>query len=59
MMLCDRFPSMTPFTIRKERAYEVFMLLKKYLAYNKREKRKNKKVNGKKVIRKPAGDNWF
>ncbi len=59
MMLCNRFPSLTPLSIRKERAYEVFLLLKKYVEYNKREEKKQKQNNGKRIIRKPAGDDWF
>lgn len=59
MMLCNRFPSLTPLSIRKERAYEVFLLLKKYVEYNKREEKKPKQNNGKRIIRKPAGDDWF
>lgn len=59
MMLCNRFPSLTPLSIRKERAYEVFLLLKKYIDYNKREEKKQKQNNGKRIIRKPAGDDWF
>lgn len=58
-MLCNRFPSLTPLSIRKERAYEVFLLLKKYVEYNKREEKKQKQNNGKRIIRKPAGDDWF
>ena len=58
-MLCNRFPALTPFEIRKQRAYDVFNLINRYLNYNNREERKIKTVNGKRIIRKPAGDDWF
>lgn len=53
---CERFPGMTPFNVRRERArtfFEVFLHLTKYL--NTKAKQKNQTQ----VIRKPAGDNWF
>ena len=54
--LCERFTGFTPLTLRKEKAREVFILIKRYNNYsNYKEKNKNKK----KVIRKPASDNWF
>lgn len=59
MMLCSRFPALTPFDIRRERAFDVFTLMVKYVKYNKREENKIKTVNGKRIIRKPAGDDWF
>ena len=54
--ICDRFTSLNPFEVRKQRFKDVFCLIKKLTIYNKRHK-KNK--NGKRIIRKPASDNWF
>ena len=53
---------MTPFQVRRERACEVFLLMRRLADYNERErKEKPPKAtkNGKTVIRRPAGDNWF
>jgi hypothetical protein len=52
--LCDRFSGVTPFSIRREKAREVFTLLKRFNRYARRNK-KGKKT----IIRRPAGDNWF
>ena len=49
--LCERFPALTPFQIRKEKASEVFLLIKRL-----NDKGIHKKIN---KIRRPAGDNWF
>ncbi len=46
---------MTPLTLRREKAREVFLLLNRYTRYSKKHKKKNEKQ----IIRKPAGDNWF
>lgn len=49
---------MTPLTLRKEKAREVFVLIKRYNKYSKKQK-KETESGGKKIIRRPAGDNWF
>jgi hypothetical protein len=54
--LSERFPAMTPLTLRKERAHEVFLLINRYNRYSKKEA---KQKNGKRIIRRPAGDDWF
>jgi len=54
--LCERFTSLTPINLRREKAREVFLLINRYNKYSMREQRNSKK---KRVIRKPAGDNWF
>ena len=56
--LCERFPAMSPLTLRKEKAREVFLLINRYSIYSKNEQ-KTKKNGGKRIIRRPAGDNWF
>lgn len=50
--ICERFPSLSPLKLRKEKARDVFALFVKYANLGKKKKKKQ-------VIRKPAGDNWF
>ena len=54
--LCERFPAMTPFSIRKERAVDVFKLIVKYSKHSQRQKKKPEKQ---KIIRRPAQDTWW
>jgi len=54
LSLSERFPSLSPFSIRKERASEVFLLIRRL---NNSTSKNNKKKSTK--IRRPAGDNWF
>ena len=55
--ISERFPSLNPIEIRKTRASEIFLLIKRLGRKNRREtKKKNKKQN---ITRRPAGDNWF
>ena len=58
MMLCDRFPGCTPFTVRKEKAREVFEVVVLYTRHAKHDK-KTRTKDGKKIIRKPAPDTWW
>jgi hypothetical protein len=50
--MCERFPALTPFEVRRQRAHEVFLLISRLYGYNKNNSKP-------KQIRKPAGDNWF
>ena len=50
MSICDRFSSISPFDIRKEKAYEVFLLINRLRKYRPNRPQK---------IRKPANDTWF
>lgn len=61
MSLCDRFTSLTPLDLRKEKAREVFILVTRYNNYSEKEGKKNSEGNKtrKKIIRRPAGDDWF
>lgn len=63
MGLCERFPSLDPFMVRKKTAYEVFSIIGRLNIYTARQNKINKrrkKGNGKgSVIRKAAGDTWF
>lgn len=61
--LCERFPALTPFTIRKQRAYEVFLLINRLNNYTASKNKEQKIINtdnNKKVIRKAAADDtWY
>ena len=54
--ICERFPSMSPLSLRKERVNDVFRLVAQYAEYARKE---SNKKNGKQVIRRRAGDDWF
>lgn len=54
LSICERFPSLSPFDIRKQSAYEVILLIKRMTDYNLRENKIKKRK-----IRRPAGDDWF
>jgi hypothetical protein len=54
--ICERFPSLSPFDVRKERASEVFKLIGRI---RKSNVYRSKEASRKNVIRRPAGDNWF
>lgn len=65
MTLCERFPSLTPFDIRKQRAYDVFLLIRRLNFYSRgnEEHRPGTTIihkNGDTIIRRPAkDDSWF
>ena len=54
--MCDRFPAMSPLSMRKERANDVFRMVAQYSEFARKE---NNKKNGKQIIRRRAGDDWF
>lgn len=56
--LSERFPSMNPLTIRRARAHEIFLLISRLGTYIEKEN-KSRDRNGNRIIRRPAGDNWF
>lgn len=61
LSLIERFPQLTPFSIRKEKACEVWLLLRRLTAHNERKEKTEGKVtveNGKRVLRRPA-TNWY
>lgn len=49
---------MTPISLRKERAREVFIMIARYNRLS-RKKKEQKKTGKRKIIRRPASDNWF
>ena len=57
LSICERFPCLSPFDVRKQTAHEVFLLVKRLNEKTKIDKKNIR--NGKRVIRKPASDNWF
>lgn len=57
MTICDRFPAVTPFSIRNEKMINIFKLIVKMNKYAKNVKKANPEKP--KVIRRPAGDDWF
>ena len=54
--MSERFPSLNPLSIRQMRAREVFLFIRRFIAYSKKEERDK---DGNRIIRRPAGDNWF
>lgn len=54
--LSERFPGMTPISIRRERASEVFLLVRRL---NSKTAKELANAGKKKVIRRKAGDDWF
>jgi len=52
--ICERFPALSPFDVRRTKAAEVFLLIRRMNNYNKQNKSGKKKV-----LRRPAGDDWF
>ncbi len=54
MSLCDRFKAFTPLSLRRERGCEVLLLIERLGTY-----KPQKDDNTKKIIRRPAGDDWF
>lgn len=57
MQLCKAFPALTPFVVRRERAVEVFALVRRVASHPKTED--GHKLDKRGRIRRPAGDNWF
>lgn len=56
-LLCKRYPALTPFSVRRERASEVFLLIRRINTHPRTEQ--GRPVDSQGRIRVPAGDNWF
>ena len=54
MQICERFPAVTPFSIRREKVSDVFLLVRRLGIYDKASMNKKKKRK-----RVPASDSWF
>lgn len=62
MSLCKIFPAMTPLTLRREKAREVFLLISRHnehSAKNNNGNKTNTTQKGVRVIRRKASNNWF
>lgn len=57
--LSERFGGMTPFSIRHEKAREVFLLTRRLSRMSEIQNKDVNPVTGKHVKRVRAGDNWF
>lgn len=58
--LCKEFPAMTPYDIEKRTFHDVIRLYSDVRALQLREaKRGDNDSNDNRVIRRPAGDDWF
>lgn len=55
--LCQVFPALDPFRIRRTPAKEVFLLIRRVNTQPKTVQ--GKKVDSKGRVRRPAGDDWF
>lgn len=62
MALSEHFPGMTPLSIRRERAKEVFLLIRRLSKRNEKDKEENGErvmIGGREVIKVKAPDTWF
>ena len=63
--LCNAFPALSPFSVRRERFHDVILIFTRQIAKNKRsgEDKKEKEFttkNGEKIIRRKATkDDWY
>jgi hypothetical protein len=61
--LCKEFPSLTPLSIEKEGFYDIIDLYTDLRGLQIREEtateKNTKKIKGKRLVRRPASDNWF
>lgn len=57
--LSERFAGMTPFNIRREKAREVFLLIRRLSRMSEIKEKEINPVTGKHIKRVKAGDNWF
>lgn len=59
MTLCDRFPALTPISLRRTKSREVFKIIVKLGRYAKKEKKEEAKKAMKHIIKRQASDTWF
>lgn len=59
VLLSERFPALSPVTLRQTKAREVFKIINKLTVYSKKEKQKQAKAATKHIIKKQASDTWF
>lgn len=62
MTLCERFPALTPFSIRRIQAREIFTFMERFGRYIERDREENGQIvniNGRQVLKRKASDDWF
>ena len=64
LQLCKAYPALTPFSVRRERAHEVFLLVRRINSQPQKgggstARRNREETDSKGRIRRPAGDKWF
>ena len=57
--LCNRFPALTPMSLRRTRARDIFKIIVKLGKHAKKEKKEEAKKAMKRIIKRPASDTWF
>ena len=57
--LFDRFPALTPMSLRRTRARDIFKVIVKLGKHAKKEKTEEAKKAMKRIIKRPASDTWF
>ena len=50
---------MTPLTLRREKARDVFVLIVRYNNYSSKQQKNTAEPSKPKIIRRPASDTWF
>lgn len=59
MSICERFPAMTPLSLRHEKARDFFTLVVRYSNYSSKQQKSAAEPSKPKIIRRPASDTWF
>ena len=59
VLLSERFPALSPISIRRTKAREVFKIINKLTVYSKKEKKKQAQSNAKHIVARQASDTWF
>lgn len=59
VLLSERFPALSPISIRRTKAREVFKIINKLTVYSKKEKKQQAKANAKRIVARQASDTWF
>ena len=62
--ISDRFPALSPFAVRREKARNVFKLMGGLAKYERKKSGLKdgdqvRMVNGQRIIYRQAGDDWF
>lgn len=57
--LCKVYPAISPLSIRKERAKEVFLLIRRINTHPRTNDGVKANEGKAEIVRRPAGDKWF